>query len=104
MLTCEGATFAGRVAGSLLRAAGLGELVTTSLAEYEAVALRLAREPEVLARLRARLAENRQTCPLFDTARFTRNLEAAYRQMSETSRAGRPPTGFAVSRSADILA
>src|SRR3954454_21102221 len=38
VLTCTGDTFAGRVAGSLLRAAGLGELITTSLEEYEALA------------------------------------------------------------------
>jgi protein O-GlcNAc transferase len=71
LLTCAGNTFVGRVAGSLLRAIGLGELVTTSLEEYEALALRLAQEPERLAGLRARLAQNRLTHPLFDTARST---------------------------------
>src|SRR5712691_10193123 len=64
LLTCAGATFAGRVAGSLLCAIGLGELVTRSLEEYEALALRLAHEPEVLAQLRGRLAQNRLTHPL----------------------------------------
>jgi protein O-GlcNAc transferase len=97
VLTCAGNTFAGRVAGSLLRAIGLGELVTTSLEEYEALALRLAREPARLARLRARLAQNRLKHPLFDTARFTRNLEVAYRRMWETWSAGRPPIAFSVS-------
>jgi len=97
VLTCPGNTFAGRVAGSLLHAIGLDELVATSLDDYEALALHLAREPEILAQLRARLARNRQSYPLFDTARFTRNLEAAYTQMWETWKAGRPPTAFAVS-------
>jgi hypothetical protein len=84
-----------------LHAIGLDELVTTSLDDYEALALRLAREPEAVAQLRARLARNRQTYPLFNTARFTRNLEAAYQQMLETWKAGRPPTAFAVSPSLD---
>jgi len=97
LLTCAGHTFAGRVAGSLLRAVGLGELVTTSFEEYEALALRLAREPKLLARLRTRLAQNRKTHSLFDTDRFAGNIEAAYRQMWETWRAGRPPAAFAVS-------
>ena len=89
------------MAGSLLRAIGLDELITTSLDEYEALALRLAREPHLLAQLRARLAQNRQTHPLFDTARFTRDLEAAYRQMWETWKRGWPPAAFTVSPSAD---
>jgi predicted O-linked N-acetylglucosamine transferase (SPINDLY family) len=97
VLTCAGNTFAGRVAGSLLRAIGLDELITTSLDEYEGLALHLAREPHLLGQLRARLAENRQTHPLFDTARFTRNLDAAYTRMWETWKAGRQPTTFAVS-------
>jgi len=102
VLTCAGDTFAGRVAGSLLQAVGLSELVITSLPEYEALALRLARDAELLARLRARLAQNRATHPLFDTERYTRNLEAAYWRMGEISTAGQPPTAFSVSSSGDI--
>lgn len=96
VLTCTGATFAGRVSGSLLRAAGLPELVTSNLAEYEALALKLAREPEPLAALRARLQNNRASAPLFDTDRFRRHLESAYRRMWETSQRGEPPCSFAV--------
>jgi predicted O-linked N-acetylglucosamine transferase (SPINDLY family) len=102
-VTCAGKTFAGRVAGSLLRAIGLPELVTSSLEEYEALALRLARDGDLLAALRARLARNRLTHPLFDTERFARNIEAAYRQMWETWRAGRPPAAFSVSPAADAF-
>jgi protein O-GlcNAc transferase len=101
VLTCAGATFAGRVAGSLLRAVGLDELVTTSLEEYEAVALRFARKPEQLARLRARLAENRLSYPLFDTARYTRYLEAAFSRMVEIREAGRQSAAFSVLPSRD---
>jgi len=81
VLTCLGETFAGRVAGSLLQAVGLPELITTSLEDYEALALRLAREPALLASIKAKLARNRETYPLFDTARFTRHIEAAYTTM-----------------------
>ena len=83
LLTCTGNTFAGRVAGSLLHAIGLPELVTHSLADYEALALQLAANPARLSALRARLAVNRMTAPLFDTDRFRRHLEAAYLRMLE---------------------
>src|SRR5260370_2536182 len=67
VLTCIGNTFAGRVAGSLLRAIGLDELATSSLEEYEALALQLAEDRARLAKLRSRLAQNRHTFPPFDT-------------------------------------
>jgi predicted O-linked N-acetylglucosamine transferase (SPINDLY family) len=50
--------------------------------------------------LRQRLVSNRPAVPLFDIAQFTRDLEAAYQQMWETWKAGRPPTAFAVAPSA----
>jgi protein O-GlcNAc transferase len=96
VLTCIGETFAGRVAASLLRAVGLTELITTSLEEYETLALKLAREPALLASIKAKLAHNRHTNPLFDTARFTRHIEAAYTRMWERQQRGEPPEGFAV--------
>lgn len=96
LLTCSGTTFASRVGGSLLDAVGLPELITTSLSDYEMLALRLARDPELLSSLRQRLARNRASFPLFDTARFTRHLEAAYTTMWERSQRGEPPRGFAV--------
>src|SRR5262249_32712207 len=64
VLTCTGTSFASRVAGSLLGAVGLAELVTDSLADYEALALGMARDPERLARLRQALARNRDRYPL----------------------------------------
>lgn len=96
VLTCLGSTFAGRVAASLLHAVGMPELVTQSLAEYEALALRLAREPQALAALRAKLAANIATQPLFDTARFRRHVEAAYLHMWERHLRGEAPASFAV--------
>ncbi len=75
VLTCAGETLASRVAGSQLHAIGLPELVTESLAAYEALALRLVTEPGSLERYRTRLAANRHTHPLFDMTRFTRALD-----------------------------
>jgi protein O-GlcNAc transferase len=96
VLTCEGETFAGRVASSLLSAIGLPEMVTRSIADYEALALQLAHEPGILEAIRAKLAKNRETYPLFDTARFTRHLESAFAQMVGRRRNGEPPASFAV--------
>jgi predicted O-linked N-acetylglucosamine transferase (SPINDLY family) len=75
VLTCAGDTMASRVAGSQLHAIGLPELVTTSLSEYEALALALATEPARLQAWRQRLAAHRLTHPLFDMERFTRALD-----------------------------
>jgi predicted O-linked N-acetylglucosamine transferase (SPINDLY family) len=96
VLTCRGGSFAGRVSASLLHAAGLDALVAPDLASYEALALRLTREPAQLAAVRARLADNRSTAPLFDMARYVRTLEAAYRRMWEIRVAGGPPESFSV--------
>ena len=76
LLTCPGETFASRVAGSHLRAIGLPELVAPDLAEYEALAVELARDRTRLRSLRDRLARHRDTQPLFDTDAYTRALEA----------------------------
>ncbi|HKW79405.1 MAG TPA: tetratricopeptide repeat protein, partial [Casimicrobiaceae bacterium] len=75
VLTCAGETLVTRLAGSQLTAIGLPELVTHDFADYEALALTLAREPAALAELRGRLAANRQTSPLFDMVRYTRDFE-----------------------------
>jgi predicted O-linked N-acetylglucosamine transferase (SPINDLY family) len=95
VLTCTGRSFAARVAGSLLHAIGLPELVTGSLLEYEALALRLATYPAELRALRDRLVCNRSTHPLFDTPRWTRHLEAAYQEMWRLHCNGEPPRSFA---------
>jgi protein O-GlcNAc transferase len=96
VLTCAGQTFAGRVAGSLLHAVGLPELVTHSLPDYETLALKLARDPDLLASIRQKLAQNRETHPLFDTERLTRHIEAAYVTMWERQQRGEAPDDFAV--------
>lgn len=96
IVTCAGRSFAARVAGSLLHAAGLQELVTDSLAQYESVALALARDRRRLAALRQHLTRERERLPLFDTPRFCGHLEEAYRRMWRTHRDGKPPESFNV--------
>jgi len=91
VLTRAGDTFASRVAGSMLSAVRLDELITTSISEYETLAVRLARHPHALATLRTRLARNRASAPLFDMPRYTRDLESAYRTMWNNCLAGRAP-------------
>ncbi len=78
VLTRLGESYPGRVAASLVTAAGLPELVTGSAEDYEALALALARDPARLKALREKLVANRATEPLFDTARLARDMEAAF--------------------------
>ena len=98
VLTQPGDTFAGRVGASLLRACGLDELIADSTASYETTALNLARDEIAHAALKAKLQRNRLCSPLFDTAAFTRHLEAAYSTMWETHQRGREPQSFSVKR------
>ena len=88
VLTCSGQSFPSRVAGSLLHAAGLPELITHSIDEYERLALELARDPARLAALKARLAEQQRGCVLFDVDGFTRHLEATYIAMWRQTQLG----------------
>lgn len=94
VITCPGDALAARMAGSLLRAIGMPELVTTSLEEYRSLAIRLGREAALLARTKAKLAANRLTQPLFDTDRFRRHLEAAYETMWRRYQDGKAPASF----------
>jgi protein O-GlcNAc transferase len=88
VLTCAGETFAGRVAGSIVRAAGLPELVAETLGDYQALALALARDPGRLAAIRACLNAGRAGLPLFDMVKRTRDLEAIYARMAEIRQSG----------------
>jgi predicted O-linked N-acetylglucosamine transferase (SPINDLY family) len=91
VLTRIGETFAGRVAASELTAIGLPEMIARSQAEYEAMAVDLASNPDNLAAMKAKLANNRLTTPLFDTEGFTRDLERAFAAMCARHRLGLPP-------------
>ncbi len=96
VLTCIGGTFAGRVAASALTALGMPELIVDTLESYQTLALDLARDPQRLAALRSRIAANRSTAPLFDTERFTRQIEAAYVAMHARAQRGEDPEAFTV--------
>jgi len=95
-VTLEGASFAARVAAGLLRAVDLPELIATDLDGYEALALALAADPARRDRLRRHLVQGGTRLRLFDSARFTRHLDAAYETMWQSLIDGREPAGFAV--------
>lgn len=97
VLTLQGQAFAGRVAASLLTAAGVPELITHSPDQYEALAVALARDPARLAALRERLLAQRDTCPLFDTPRLTRDIEQAYQAMMQRHWQGLAPDHITLS-------
>lgn len=91
LLTIAGESIAARVAASLLNTLGLHELIAASAEEYEELAVALANDPQRLEALRSRLAAVRLESPLFDTVRFTRDIESAYATMIERCRQGLPP-------------
>jgi predicted O-linked N-acetylglucosamine transferase (SPINDLY family) len=90
VLTCPGATFASRVCTSVLHAAGLPEMSVADLTAYENTAVALAGDPGRLQWMRQQLAANHASSPLFDSGRFVRNLENAYRQMWDAHEQGKP--------------
>lgn len=91
VLTLKGQSFPSRVAASLLNAIGLPELITNTQAEYEALAIELAMDPQKLIDIKLRLTSNRLKTPLFDTPLFTKNLESAYVKMIERYQADLQP-------------
>jgi predicted O-linked N-acetylglucosamine transferase (SPINDLY family) len=97
LLTCVGGAFSGKVAASLLNAIQLPELITTTLEDYERLAIELAVQPEKLTAVKDKLAGNRLTTSLFDTTLFTRHLETAYSVMYERYRAGLAPDHIRIS-------
>jgi predicted O-linked N-acetylglucosamine transferase (SPINDLY family) len=96
IVTRLGASFAARVGGSLLEATGMGELATHSTAEYEELALALATDPARLAAVRAKLAAQLPTAPLFDSDAFARHIERAYDLAHARRVAGLPPDHIVV--------
>jgi len=96
LLTRRGTAFPGRVAASLLTAAGLPELVTETQADYEALAIKLAGEPAAHKALKDKLAASRDTCALFDTEKFARNIESAYVRMWQRWLDGQKAEAFTV--------
>ena len=96
VVTRSGEAFAARMAGSLLHAIGMPELIANTPEEYVALAVRLGRDPASLAATKATLAANRATKPLFDTDRFRRHIEAAYLAMWERTQRGEPAADLTI--------
>ncbi len=97
VLTCMGNSFASRVAGSLLNAMEMPELITHSQEAYEAKAIDFATNSAKLKEIHEKLKRNRLTTPLYDTATFTNHIEEAYQKMYERYREGLPPGQIYVS-------
>jgi predicted O-linked N-acetylglucosamine transferase (SPINDLY family) len=97
IVTCRGESFAARVAASLLTAIGLPELITTTLEQYENLAVQLATHPQSVADLKGKLRANRANAPLFDTRSFAMHLQTAYTRIVERHQAGLAPDHIDVS-------
>jgi predicted O-linked N-acetylglucosamine transferase (SPINDLY family) len=89
--TFKGTSFASRVSESLLNAMQIPELVAVTPEDYIRLCSTLAYDPDRLGAIRERIAANRFTAPLFDTRRFTRNLETGFEMMMARAKAGLPP-------------
>jgi len=96
LVTMMGDTFVGRMAASMLNAVGLPELVSCNLDDYEALVLKLARDPILLSATRRKLQDNVRRAPLFDTDRFRRHIEQAYATMINIHQRGEAPRSFTV--------
>lgn len=96
VITCPGETFVARVAGSVLRALEMPELIVSNLQEYEDLAVAIATDPARLRALREKVAQKVKTAPLFNSTRYTRHLDAAYLEMWRLQQAGEKPKPFAI--------
>jgi protein O-GlcNAc transferase len=103
LVTVLGKTFVGRMAASMLHAAGLPELVTDRLDDYGLLALKLAQDPDLLSGIRQKLHHNVGVTPLFNTKDFARNIEDAYAMMWRRHRRSEPPLSFSVGPSSVSL-
>jgi predicted O-linked N-acetylglucosamine transferase (SPINDLY family) len=97
VITKLGKGFPARVAGSLLTALEIPELITATEEEYEALALSLATNSEKLSLIKKKLIGKRTSAPLFDTEAYTRDLEKAYTQVYKRYVDGLPPKEFKIS-------
>jgi protein O-GlcNAc transferase len=96
IVTLRGESFVSRVTAGFLTNLGLEELIASTPAEYEAIALGLARDRARLSHIRHRLAEARKTSALFDMDRFVRGLEGAFLEMQKRALDGVRPEAFRV--------
>lgn len=98
LLTLCGRSFAARMAGALLTAAGLPELITYDQKTYESKAVKLAQDAKALKKLRKKLADAKINSSLFNTTQFARNLEVHYTQLIEDFNRQAPADAVAANR------
>ena len=91
LLTLKGDSFNSREAANIVNAVNLPEMVTSSQEEYESLAIELANNPNKFSKIKTKLKENLSTAPLYDTAKFTKNIESAYMVMYERYHNDREP-------------
>ncbi|MGH6940467.1 MAG: tetratricopeptide repeat protein [Hypericibacter sp.] len=104
VVTLRGRHFASRASASLLTAAGAPELVAEDLEAYRQIVLGLARDPNLLAAVKARLLQARSRAPLFDRTRFLRHLEQAYGRMWRHYLSGRAPEAIEIVPAIEVQA
>ncbi len=96
VITCPGETFVARGAGSILRALEVPELIVNNIEEYEELAVAMAANPDRLRALRDKIEQKKKTAPLFNSKRYTRHLDAAYREMWRLHQTGGNAKSFSV--------
>ena len=101
IVTRPGECFVSRVAGSIVRTLGINELIARDEQEYVTIAKELATQPELFQRIKERVAQGRTQSPLFDSARYTKNLERLYREMWRRRACGLKPCTIDVSGPVD---
>jgi len=92
VLTMSGRCFAARVCSSLVRAAGLSDLICDDPRAYVERAVALAHDPDQVAALKQRLEAGRATCDLFQMDNLVARLEELYQAMARDHQEGRTPT------------
>lgn len=103
ILTCAGKTFSSRMAGSLLIAVNLPELITYTLIEYEEKAVYLAEHQDKIMAMKTQLIEHRLSCPLFDTPQFVRDLERTFETIALTTPKEKNTSSTGLPHNIDIL-
>jgi predicted O-linked N-acetylglucosamine transferase (SPINDLY family) len=96
IITCSGSALASRVAGSVLNALGLPELVVEDFEHYEMLAVRLAEDKNLLGQTRDKLLASLQNTSLFNTEEFARSIESTFAEMYELCQQGLPPSQISI--------
>ena len=86
IVTLSGRSYISRMAGSLLTAVGLPELATSSLAEYERLAVLLGQQPARVVSYKRYLAESGRSSPLFDLPQLVRDIEVEFERLALQAR------------------